>query len=321
MLNLILCFSFISMFLLIYVMMKVLFKNTKTIDRLKSFTIKENQKEDKGNVGHPDFKIELGFLSRGFMSNKFFKNYKKDIQLRLTRAHLLLKPEEYISICFILAFILGFIFIIISKSMINTFGGAIFGWLLPGFILKFKIKKRVKLLNEQLSDTIVLISNSLKAGFSFFQAVDTVAKEMNGPIAEEFRTMQKETNLGVTTEKALENIVSRVSSDDFELVITAVQIQRQVGGNLAEVLDNISSTIRERIKIKGEVKTTTAQGRISGLIISVLPPGLGFIIYLISPEHIGILFKDPLGIIIVIFSIIMELLGIYFINRIVKIEL
>lgn len=321
MLNLILIFSFIAIFLMVFTLLKILFGKRKAISRLKGYMLSENLKEEKARSSHNEFKVGFRFLSKGIVNIKFLKNYKKDIQHLLTRAHLFLKPEEYISICIVVVLLLGSMTFLLSNSILNTIGAAIFGWLLPSFILKSRIRKRLKHLNEQLSDAIVLISNSLKAGFSFFQAVDTVAKEMKGPIAEEFLIMQKETNLGVTTEKALENIVSRVASDDFGLVITAVQIQRQVGGNLAEVLDNISETIRERVKIKGEVKTITAQGRISGLIISLLPPGLGFIVYLISPEHIEILFKDPLGIMIIVFSIMMELLGIYFINKIVKIEL
>jgi tight adherence protein B len=209
----------------------------------------------------------------------------------------------------------------LTKSILFTVIASIIAWLFPTFILRARIKKRVKSLNEQLSDAIVLISNSLKAGYSFFQAVDIVAKEMTGPIAEEFALLQKEVNLGLTTEKALENLVARVKSDDLELVVIAVLIQRQVGGNLSEILDNISSTIRERVKIKGEVKTVTAQGRASGFIISLLPVGLGLILFVINPEHISTLFTDPIGIAILVFSVMMELIGIYFISKIVKIEI
>lgn len=143
---------------------------------------------------------------------------------------------------------------------------------------------------------------------------------MTGPMAEEFAQLQKEVNFGTTTEKALENLVTRVTSDDLELVVTAVLIQRQVGGNLSEVLDNISTTIRERIRIKGEVKTVTAQGRMSGMIIAALPPALGFILFLINKSHVMVLFTDPIGLIILGFSVFMEIIGIYFISRIVSIE-
>ncbi len=181
-------------------------------------------------------------------------------------------------------------------------------------------KKRIKLLNNQLGDAIMLLSSSLKAGYSFFQAVDTVTKEMSGPISEEFVIMQKEVNLGVSTEKALENLVQRVGSDDLEMVITAVLIQRQVGGNLSEVLDNISTTIRDRIKIKGEVRTITAQGRVSGLVLSLLPIVLGVLVYMINPSHMQVLFTNPFGIILLVYSGIMELIGIFIIRKIVRVE-
>ena len=194
-------------------------------------------------------------------------------------------------------------------------------WYAPMLILKSKVKKRIKLLNEQLGDAIGLVSNSLKAGYSFFQAVDMVAKEMTGPIAEEFQVLQKEINLGLPTEKALENLAARIPSDDLGLLVTAVLIQRQTGGNLAEVLDNISTTIRDRVRIKGEIRTVTAQGRISGWVISLLPVGLCFLIYLINPQHISVLFTRTLGILLLAVSALMELTGIFIIRRIIKIEI
>jgi len=224
------------------------------------------------------------------------------------------------TICLILFAILSLLVFLISSSVMLSIITGFIGMFIPKYILGVKIKKRVKYLNDQLSDAITLISNSLKAGYSFFQSVDIVTKEMTGPISEEFLLLQKEINLGLPTKEALENLIGRVGSDDLELVVTAVIIQRQTGGNLSEVLDNISSTIRDRVKIKAEVRTITAQGRMSGLIISILPIVLGFIIYLINPEHISILFKSPLGLGILGFSVIMELIGIYAINKIVKVE-
>ena len=256
-----------------------------------------------------------------------FRSYKKKMQYRLTRAHVLLKAEEFITVCIITSAATGFLLFFITgrvqtgKGIAFAIIGCITGWLIPGIILSSKTKRRIKNLNDQLCDAIVLISNSLKAGYSFFQAIDIVSKEMEGPVSEEFTQLLKEINLGLPTEVALESLAKRVDSDDLELVLTAVLIQRQVGGNLAEVLDNISSTIRERIRIKGEVRTVTAQGRMSGLIISILPPALGLIIYLIDPEHMSLLFTTGIGIAILVFSIFSELLGIYFISKIARIEM
>ena len=321
MLQLIFVFSFITMVMLLYPTLKYFIGKQNSIFRIKRYISIEEIREEKKRSARKEYKKGLNIIARRIGNAKSLDGYKRKIQLQLTRAHILLKPEEYIAVCIIALAAVGLLVFSLTHSPLYMMLGGIVGWIIPTFILKGRIKKRVKFLNEQLGDAIVLISNSLKAGYSFFQSVDIVAKEMRGPISEEFTTLQKEINLGLSTEKALENLVSRVSSDDLELVVTAVLIQRQVGGNLAEVLDSISSTIRERVKIKGEVRTITAQGRMSGLVISVLPPGLGVILYMINPELIGVLFKDPIGICILIFSIFMELIGIYFINKIVQIEI
>ena len=320
MLRLIVIFSFITFSMLLFQLLKYAAGKQKAIYRIKKYTNVEETMGERRKPAKRELRAGIGVLAKGVGSLKFLEGYKKSVQSKLNRAHVLLKAEEFITIRIILLLGPGGIISLFSGSIAPLFIIGAAGWLIPGLILKGKIRKRIKSLNEQLGDAIVLISNSLKAGYSFFQSVDIVAKEMAPPISEEFTILQKEINLGTVTEKALENLVSRVGSDDLELVITAVLIQRQTGGNLAEVLDNISFTIRDRIKIKAEVRTVTAQGRMSGLIISLLPPILGVIIYLINPEHMSLLFTSPLGLMIVGFSMVMELIGIYFINRIVKIE-
>lgn len=325
MMNFILISAFLSAFLFAYQILKFLIGKQTPITRLNRYAYSiETGTGEKKRSKQKEFKSGLGFIARGVKDAKSLDGYKKKIQLELQRAHIMLKPEEYITVSIILFFVLGtFMFVLSSSSpfaVIISIIGGIAGWILPSVYIKIKIKKRLRVLNDQLNDAIVLISNSLKAGYSFFQAVDIVSNEMTGPMAEEFTQLQKEVNFGTTTEKALENLVSRVISDDLELVVTAVLIQRQVGGNLSEVLDNISTTIRERIRIKGEVKTVTAQGRMSGLIISLLPPALGVILFLINKSHIMVLFTDPIGLGILGFSIFMEIIGIYFISRVVSIE-
>ena len=325
MMNFILISTFLSVLLFTYPILNFLIGKQTPIMRLNRYTNSiaisaEGKKQSK----QKEFKVGLGFIARGVKDAKSLDGYKKKIQLELQRAHILLKPEEYITVSIILFFALGLLmFIFMSSSqfaIIFAVVGGIIGWILPSFYLKIKIKKRIRFLNDQLNDAVVLISNSLKAGYSFFQAVDIVAKEMTGPMAEEFTLLQKEVNFGTTTEKALENLVTRVTSDDLELVVTAVLIQRQVGGNLSEVLDNISTTIRERIRIKNEVKTVTAQGRVSGMIIAAMPPILGLILFFINKSHIMVLFTEPIGLAILGFSVFMELIGIYFISKIVSIE-
>lgn len=320
MLRLILLMTFISLFLLFFSIINILTRDD-IVSRLKKY-IKENRvnKQNKADIPK-DIRNMFGFIIKGIKKARFLNGYKNNIQYKITRANMMLKPEEFIAIritLFILSAVSGYL---LQCSVLVVLLFTIAGWMIPGCILNYNVKKRIKRIDEQLGDTIKLISNSLKAGYSFFQSIGIVVDEMNGPVAEEFTMVQKEINLGITTEKALSNLAERIGSEDLELIITAVLIQRNIGGNLAEVLESIFSTIRERVKLTGEVKAITAQGRISGLIISLLPIVLGVLLFFINPEHMILLFTDPIGIAILVFSILMQLAGIYFVRKIVNIKI
>ena len=162
--------------------------------------------------------------------------------------------------------------------------------------------------------------NSLRAGYSTMQAMEVISNEMPVPISEEFGRVVMELQLGVPFDTAMANLMRRMPSADMDLVITAMSVQREVGGNLAEVLDAISFTIRERVRIKGEIKAMTAQGRITGYVITALPFALAGLIYMMTPDFMGVLFTDPCGYVLIIVSIIMIGLGYFVINKIVSIE-
>jgi tight adherence protein B len=320
MLNIIMLMSFTSVFLISYQILKYRDAKKRPINRLEAYTPEVLSSVEKRRKSNRAYRSGIGLMAKGIKNLKFLDGYKKSLQLQLNKASILLKAEEYLTFVIIIVAGAGLITYILTASIFSAFLMSAAGLIIPRLIVKSRIKKRVKNLNEQLGDAITVISNSLKAGYSFFQSINIVVREMSGPISEEFSILEKEISLGLPVENALDNLVKRASSEDLELVVTAVLIQRQVGGNLAEVLDSISSTIRDRIKIKGEVKTITAQGRISGLIISLLPLILGILIYMINPEHMSILFKNKIGILIIVFSVVMQMTGIYFISRIVKIE-
>ncbi|MDR3559878.1 MAG: type II secretion system F family protein [Negativicutes bacterium] len=244
------------------------------------------------------------------------------LETMLIRAGLPLRGSEFAAIwagvviaSVLLMFILG------GGTPVMTVTGIVLGFALPLLFLRTKAATRVRQFNDQLGDGLMLVANSLRTGYSFLQAVEMVAKEMPQPMAVEFGRVLKEMNLGVATEDALNNLSRRVVSDDLELVITAVLIQRQVGGNLAEVLDNIAGTIRSRIKLKGEVRTLTAQGRVSGIIIGLLPFALGLMIYWINPEYMQILFDHPAGKFMMGGALVSQFLGMMIVRNIVNIEL
>jgi tight adherence protein B len=194
------------------------------------------------------------------------------------------------------------------------------GYLAPQVYLDLRIRKRGKAFDAQLGDALILAANSLRTGYSFLQAVEMVSREMRPPLSTEFARMLREMNLGVTTEDAMRNMTKRVDSSDLDLALTAVLIQRQVGGNLAEVLDGIAATIRERFKLKGDIKTLTAQGRVSGLIISFLPIALAVVIFLMNPPYINVV-RAPLGRMMLVSSAVGMVAGFIWVRRIVNIDL
>ncbi len=310
---------FVTFLFIFYIIFAYSLNKQKTIMRLRKYIDEKNNYENKRR-SELKLKNLLNVFSRTIRELKVLDGYRDRIQIQMIKAHIPLKAEEFISVRIYLAAALMFLSYLSGKQVLVIPVMGFIGWIIPGIYVSTRIHKRVKQFNDSLGDAIVLISNSLKAGYSFFQSIDIVSKEMTGPIAQEFKLLQKEINLGYTTEEALDNLLKRIKSDDLELVITAVLIQRQVGGNLAEVLDSISSTIRERVRIKGEIKTITAQGRISGVIIAILPPALGVVLFVINPEHIKLLFTEQIGLVMIGISIAMELMGIYFIKRIVNIE-
>jgi tight adherence protein B len=252
----------------------------------------------------------------------------------LARADLALKPSEFLAVR--AGAILGLpaaVFLLgntVLPAVGNPLGyliAGVVGWWIPRFWLGHRQGRRLKAFNGRLADTITLIANSLRAGSSFLQAIEMVVRETMPPISTEFNRVIREVNLGLPFEQALNNMVRRVRSEDLELMTTAISIQHQVGGNLAEILDSIAFTIRERVRIKGEIKTLTAQQRMSGYVVGFLPIGLVGILMVIAPEFMEPMFMKPpellglpLGVVILAIGGFMMFLGFLAIRRIVDIE-
>lgn len=246
--------------------------------------------------------------------------FTKQIEIELQKADVPLRGYEFIFLT--AALIFGFVFLVFvwNSNPISIAVAGLLGLISPLIYLRLKQQQKVFKFNNQIGDALVMVSNSLKAGYGFLQAIDMVAKEMAPPIRTEFARVIQEINLGMTTEDALIHLIGRVPSPDLDLVITAMLIQRQIGGNLSEILDNISQTIRERIKIKGEVKALTAQGRLSGLIIGILPVGIGAFLLLVNPNYIMQLFTDPRGQFLLGYAAVAELIAVLIIRKIITIK-
>ena len=254
------------------------------------------------------------------------KKGKPSVAEQLQRADLKLRPSEFFMIQLGTAAVLGLIVVLRFHITLGSFSvifspiAPIIGYFLPTFYVRYRISKRLKKFNGQLGDTLTLLSNALKAGYSFAQAIDTVAKNAVEPIGDEFGRAVREMNLGGSPDEALSNITRRIASQDFDLVATAYSIHRTVGGNLAEILDNIAYTIRERVRIKGEIQTLTAQARASGSIITALPLLLATFMFFVTPTYFQPMFSSIIGWILLAIGGFMIFIGNLIIRRIVAIE-
>jgi tight adherence protein B len=248
------------------------------------------------------------------------KSYLKQTDLILLRANIPLTAVEFLGLK-----IFAFIFLLLAgislkqEFVMSTFVG-LAGFLFPTLMIKNIYSRRQKKFNGQLADALNLIVTTLRSGFSFMQSLKVIATDMPAPISEEFGRLLQEVNLGLSLEDAFNNLTRITESQDLDLVATCVLIQSEAGGNLAEILEKVSQTIRERFKIQGDVRALTAQGRFTGWMIGFLPVILAFLINLINPGYITILFTHPIGKIMILTAIIMESLGAFIIKKIVTIE-
>jgi len=208
----------------------------------------------------------------------------------LARADLKIKVAEYYALVFIATVVLGVVAWLIQGNPISFLIGGLAGFFAPRFYVKRQQTVRLFRFNDQLGDMLNLMVNGLRAGYSTMQALEAVSRELPAPISDEFRRVVQEMQIGIQMDKALENLLRRIPSEDLDFVVTAINVQREVGGNLSEILDTISFTIRERVRIKGEIRVMTANVRASGAILSLIPVGLGLALWFISPEYIGAFF-------------------------------
>lgn len=240
-----------------------------------------------------------------------FKMQKAGIPLLGTEFLLLL------GISFVLSAVIAYI---ISKRWYVGVIIALLVVMVEWIYVLLKINRREAAFTNQLGDCLMMVANAMRAGFSFLQAMDLVSKEMEPPMSDEFKHVMRDINLGASVERALDDMDQRVSSPDFSLVVTAVLIQQQVGGDLAHILDTISDTIQDRIRMRREVRTLTAQGRMSGWVLAALPFALAALISVTNPSYLEPLFQERIGQIAIVGAIFMVIIGFFVINRIVDID-
>lgn len=272
----------------------------------------------------------LGALNRVVERGDWAANMARE----LARADLTLRPSEFLAIRIgavigvpVVMMVLGSLGVVtvFSNPLAWVIGGVV-GFFLPRLWLARRKSKRLKAFNGSLSDTITLLANSLRAGSSFLQSLELIVRESRPPISTEFARVIREVNLGLPLEEALGNLQRRVRSDDLDLMTTAIQIHHTVGGDLAEILDSIAFTIRERVRIKGEIATLTAQQKLSGIVVGLLPLGLMGALSVIAPHFLAPMFGKPefvgipVGVIILAFGGLLMVIGFLAIRKVVDIE-
>ncbi len=259
----------------------------------------------------------IAFLEQGaYVYREKVENQVKE----LDELYIKMEPQKlfYLNItsCFTM-------FVLISILTSSIFLGALCspsGLFMSKIWIKFMRKRRLNLFNQQFIDAIGVISNALKSGLSLQQAIARVALQYPAPLSQELSMISKEVALGVPLERSLLNLCTRIESEDLELFVTATNVVKDTGGNLSEMFDTIADTLRERNTIRGKIKALTAQGRMQGIVIGLMPVALGFILYKLDPNLIMPLFNDTIGWAILFIIVLFEAIGAFFIAKIIRID-
>ena len=248
------------------------------------------------------------------------RGFADSMATQLARADLKLTVAEYLAL-HVIAVVGGvaIAYVLFGGIPLPIVAGVV-AFFVPRIYVSIRKGRRLNQFNDQLGDAVNQMSNGLRAGYSVMQAMESVASELPPPICSEFHRVVQEMQLGLSMEQALANMLRRIDSDDLDLMITAINVQREVGGNLADILDVISYTIRERVRIKGEVRVLTSQGRISGYIVSFLPFGLGLLLMVLNRDYIMLLFTHICGWIMIAVAVILIGSGAFAIRKITDIE-
>lgn len=248
------------------------------------------------------------------------RGFAAAVELRIKRAGLKLTTGELI----VIVVVGGVLFAVLGAAAAGIMGffvALVLAGLAPGAILNFLGARRRREFDAQLPDVLKLLSASLKAGFSLLQGLDSLIGHVGDPMGSELRQAFAATRLGVSVEEALKATAERVGSRDFEWIVMAIQIQREVGGNLAEILDSVTETMVARVHLRREVRTLTAEGRISAIVLVILPIALGLMVYLSNRSYIDTLFTTGAGHLALLVGVVLEVLGGIWLYRTVQIEI
>lgn len=287
------------------------------MEKIRTSDVESYAGERGENQQIPRNELFLSKLSRiGFIGKIYQKN--KDT---LTKAHLPLKPEELFGISVLLSGSAGILLYLFDVPLFLVLFIMLILYMIPGLYVKMTKVSRGKKLNNQLPEALSILSNGLRAGLSFTQSMLVAGKEMEDPIAYEFNKIVRDNSLGKPIDEALSDFSKRTEDEDIDIFVTAILIQRQVGGNLSEILDVLANTIRDRIKLRGDIKTITAQSKMSAVVVGSIPFVLAIILNLLNPEFMLPLFNTLIGNILIGVVLTMQTVGVLILMKIIKVKM
>ncbi|HEX4487893.1 MAG TPA: type II secretion system F family protein [Terriglobales bacterium] len=243
-----------------------------------------------------------------------------NLQVFLSQADLSMRAGNMILLCLATAIVVGLIMAIVGRSPAFGLVGALVGGLMPYSYASFRRGRRFKQFEELFPQAIDTLARAVRAGHALTTALELISNEVGEPVSGEFRKLFEEQKFGLPMRDALINLTERMPLVDVKFFVTAVMLQRETGGNLAEILDNLSYVIRERFKIQRQVRVFTAQGRMTMLLLMLLPPIIVTMMLFVSPTFIRPLFTDPIGHTFVVVGIVLQTLGYFVIRRIIQIQ-
>ncbi|KPV95529.1 Bacterial type II secretion system protein F domain protein [Pseudoalteromonas sp. P1-9] len=254
------------------------------------------------------------------LAQKYHETFKYNAKRNLSDMFLFIEPGKL--------FIGNIVLMVVTFIVVWAYTGAWFVALiavigmaiLPPYLYKYLQKRRRKKFIQQLPDGLNMICASMRSGSSLINAIEAMVQEAEAPISQEFSLFLREQRLGVDFMEALDNMVERMPEQDFKLVVSGMQISKEIGGNLAETLERLGETLRKKIEMEGKIDSLTAQGRIQGIVMTCLPIFLGYVLYHMEPVHMSRLFTEPMGWIVIAGSSVMLYIGYFFIQKIVNID-
>jgi len=316
---------FTAVFILSAFLLSIIFpKKSKLQERLRFYGRTKNKSGRPTTVdseeGASGFRIFLRRISRIATPLAAVRGYGEQIQLMLMQAELPLRASEFIFLHLLFLLFAGFLGYLLAGGTMGAILFVLLAAAVPLLWIQYLINRRQKLFHDQLPDTLTLIASSLKAGYSFQQAINVVVSETMPPVSTEFKKVSTEARLGLPLDDALDNMADRVGSENFKWAVMAINVQREIGGNLAEILETVAETIRDRERVARQIKALTAEGRLSAIILFVMPFVMALFLSVTNPTYLSLLYTTNMGLLMLITVTVLMIVGGIWLKKVVSIE-